>query len=122
MTKSGVECTIPVLPVKNLAKSIEFYTDVLGFTVEWGGAEGSVCSVSREGHSIMLRADEDPHTTWVWIGLQDETLLQLYRKRRVRVLQEPRNMSWAYEMKLADPDGNVLWFGTEPRRNEPTVN
>lgn len=115
-----MECTIPVLPVRDIAKSIDFYTNVLGFVVDWGGPEGALCSVSREGHSIMLRADDHPHPSWVWIGLQDETLIDQYRQREVRVVQEPRNMSWAYEMKLADLDGNVLWLGTEPRRDEPT--
>jgi hypothetical protein len=31
------------------------------------------------------------------------------------------NFSWAYEMKFADPDGNVLWLGTEPKTDVPFV-
>ncbi len=31
------------------------------------------------------------------------------------VLAPPANKHWAYEMTIADPDGNVLWLGDEPR-------
>jgi hypothetical protein len=33
----------------------------------------------------------------------------------VTVLQEPENHPWAYDMKIQDFDGNVLWLGTEPK-------
>jgi hypothetical protein len=28
-------------------------------------------------------------------------------------------MPWAYEMKFEDIDGNVLWLGSEPRKEIP---
>ena len=31
----------------------------------------------------------------------------------------PRNFSWAYEMKVGDPDGHVLRFGSEPLKGKP---
>lgn len=31
------------------------------------------------------------------------------------VLEPLANKHWAYEMTIADPDGNVLWLGDEPR-------
>jgi catechol 2,3-dioxygenase-like lactoylglutathione lyase family enzyme len=49
------ECVIPILRVENLATSLQFYTDVLGFQVDWGGHDGSdMASVSRDGKAIML--------------------------------------------------------------------
>lgn len=115
-----VECTIPVLPVADLATSVAYYTNTLGFTLDWGDIHAdSVCSVSRDGRPIMLMKQKAPVPTWVWIGLEDESLFDEYRAKGVRVLQEPRNCTWAYEMKIADMDGNVLWLGTEPRTDEP---
>ena len=38
-----VENTIPVLGVYSLNNSIRFYTDVLGFKLDWG----AFCSMSR---------------------------------------------------------------------------
>lgn len=115
-----VECTIPVLPVRDLAASLRFYTETLGFQVDWGDDAGSlIASVSRDGQPIML-SQLQPWVApaWVWIGLDDETLFDVYRSRGVTVLQEPRNYPWAYEMKFLDPDGNVLWLGTEPKPDQ----
>lgn len=115
-----VECTIPILPVKNLARSIRFYTRKLGFKLAWRGTV--VCSVSRDEASIMLRQKtrgEKPAPDWAWIGLASDKLFQVFRKRGVKVLQEPMNHEWAYDMMFADPDGNVLWLGTASKRDLP---
>lgn len=116
-----IECTIPILPVRDLACSIAFYTGPLGFKVDWGGEEGScICSVSRDGCAIMLwQRDTIAEPAWVWIGCEDDSLFETWRSNKVKVRQEPRNCPWAYEMKFEDLDGNVLWLGTEPRHAEP---
>ena len=112
-----VECTIPVLSVRDLAKSIGFYTGTLGFKLDWGGGQASIiCSVSRDGHAIMLQQwEQKTSPVWVWIGLESAKLFEEFRSKGVKIMQEPQNHPWAYEMKFEDPDGNVLWFGTEPR-------
>jgi predicted lactoylglutathione lyase len=115
-----VECTIPVLPVSSLARSIRFYTTKLGFRLDWRG--NVVCSVSRDGRSIMLRQKsgrEKSAPVWVWIGLRSDRLFKSVRAKRVKVIQEPQNHSWAYDMMFSDPDGNVLWLGTETKRDLP---
>ena len=119
--KPQIECTIPILPVARLNEAIRFYTGTLGFKLDWGGHEGSIlCSVSKDGCSIMLSENgTGTQPAWVWIGLEDDSLFHDYRQAGVKVRQEPRNFSWAYEMKFEDPDGNVLWLGTEPRTDMP---
>lgn len=116
-----VECTIPILPVLDLTRSMAFYIETLGFKLDWGGEEGSrICSVSRDGCAIMLsQRDTIAEPAWVWIGCEDKSLFESWRSNGVKVRQEPKNCSWAYEMMFEDPDGNILWLGTEPRREEP---
>jgi predicted lactoylglutathione lyase len=115
-----VECTIPILPVRDLERSKQYYINVLGFTLDWTGVV--VCSVSRDGASIMLSQLEPWKAAgWVWIGLEDDSLFDEWRARGVTVRQEPQNHSWAYEMKFEDLDGNVLWLGTETRADRPVV-
>lgn len=113
-----VENTVPVIPVTSLSRSIQFYTGVLGFSLDWGGAEGDfICSVSRDGHSIMLSQQAEVGApSCVWVGLESDHLFAKYAARGVVILQEPQNHPWAYDMKIQDPDGNVLWLGTEPKK------
>ena len=123
-TPHQVECIIPVLPVSSLRRSIQFYTQTLGFKHDWGhGEHDTVCGISRDGCSLMLSQaiNDDTSRIWVWIGLEDDSLFDDWRRQGVKIRQEPRNMPWAYEMKFEDLDGNVLWLGTGPREDIPLV-
>lgn len=113
-----IECTIPILPVRNLERSTQYYTETLGFKLDWNA--GTIASVSRDRCAIMLsESGDEAARAWVWIGLESDALFHAYREKGVRVRQEPRNWSWAYEMKFEDIDGNVLWLGTEPCDDRP---
>ena len=120
MPEKMVENICPVLGVSDLQTSIQFYTNILGFALAWGGESGSaVCSVARDGWSIMLVLDTENRNSCVWIGLEDDRLFATASQRGARVVQEPTNRPWAYEMKIIDPDNNVLWLGTGPREDIP---
>lgn len=115
-----VECTIPILHVRDLARSIRFYVETLGFQLDWGGSSMGIGSVSRDACAIMLRQSEGQSAPgWVWIGLEDDSLFAELTSRGVTVVQPPQNHPWAYEMKFADLDGNILWLGAEPRHDLP---
>ncbi len=78
-----IENTIPILPVKSMEKSVQYYVDTLGFRVDWKGSV--VGSVSRDGWSIMVSETtgaSDPG--WVGIGLEDATLFDEYKKKALR--------------------------------------
>jgi catechol 2,3-dioxygenase-like lactoylglutathione lyase family enzyme len=113
MARRMIENTIPVLPVADLDRSVAFYRELLGFALEWNA--GDVCSVSRDGCSIMLQVRSRTGNGAVWIGLEDDSLIRAVEKSRVEVLQPPTNNPWAYEMKIMDPDGNIVWLGSEPK-------
>jgi predicted enzyme related to lactoylglutathione lyase len=117
-----IECIIPILRVKSLRSSIRFYEEVLGFRLDWGGRSGSiVASVSRDGRAIMLcEGSQGQPGTWIWIGVEDiEPLLKAFAAKGATVLQQPTNYSWAYEMRIEDPDGHVLRFGSDAKKNLP---
>jgi catechol 2,3-dioxygenase-like lactoylglutathione lyase family enzyme len=112
-----VECIVPILRVENLAASVRYYRDILGFTLDWGDAEGAdMVSVSRNGQAIMLcQGAQGQPGTWIWIGVEDIAPLYADLQRKgVRFLQPPTQRPWAYEMQVVDPDGHVLRFGSEP--------
>ena len=77
----------PILRVASLARSLAYYVDVLGFTnAEWGG-DDFTC-VSRDDADIYLSEGDQG---------------------------QPENYPWAREMRVGDPDGHVLRFGSDPQ-------
>lgn len=113
----------PVLRVDDLNKSIEYYTAVLGFKLDWRDDDGnSFASVSRDNCHLFLSAgDQGNLGSWMWIGVSDVDLLHdELRSKGARIRTPPANFPWgSREMHVEDPDGNVLRFGSENRPGEP---
>ena len=114
-----VEGMVPILNVGNVMDSVRYYVDVLGFKLDWDAP--AYASVSLDGHAIMLCQGGQGHSgTWIWIGVENvEALFNYYVGRGAKIQQELTNYSWAYEMRIEDPDGHVLRFGSEPRTDLP---
>jgi predicted enzyme related to lactoylglutathione lyase len=109
------ECCDPILRVENMAASLRFYVDVLGFqNAEWGGDDFT--HVSRDKAGIYLsEGDQGRGGAWVWIGVDDVKILhEQLVTRGAKILQPPTNYPWALEMQVEDPDGNVLRIGSDP--------
>jgi hypothetical protein len=93
---------------------------VLGFrNADWG--DDHFTCVSRDRAAIYLcRGGQGQPGTWVWVGVEDVgALYEEYQASGARIRHAPRNHPWAYEMKVEDPDGHVLRFGSEPRADVP---
>ena len=115
-TRTRFECANPILNVSDMTRSLRYYMDVLGFTnAEWG-SDDFTC-VSRDEASIYLSSgDQGQPGTWVWVGVEDvEALFEEYRVAGATILHPPQNFPWAREMKVGDPDGHVLRFGSDPK-------
>ncbi len=112
MLRKQIENTIPVLAVSDLERSVEFFRRILDFELEWNAS--SICSVGRDGHSIMLKVQEQPIPSTVWIGLETDELFERVQQSEAKIVQAPTHNPWAYEMKFFDPDGNTIWLGTDP--------
>lgn len=111
---------VPILRVQNLAASIAYYVNVLGFELDWED-EGVFASVSRGSCGIFLCEGGQGHTgSWVWVGVSDvDVLHEELRGRGARIRQPPTNFWWACEMQVADPDGNVLRMGSHSKPDQP---
>src|ERR1700758_5214926 len=110
------ECSQPILRVNDMKTALHFYVDLLSFeNVSWGTDEFT--SVSRDQAAIYLcRGGQGRGGAWVWIGVEDVAKLHEELKARgVAIKLPPTNYSWALEMQVEDPDGNVLRLGSEPR-------
>jgi predicted enzyme related to lactoylglutathione lyase len=106
----------PILRVEDMAASIHFYVDLLGFkSASWGTDDFT--SVNRERAGIYLcRGGQGRGQAWIWIGVEDvEKLQEEYKARGVAIRMPPTNYPWALEMHVEDPDGNVIRFGSDPK-------
>jgi len=108
----------PIFCVSSVAASIEHYVNVLGFKVDWGGAEDQFASISRGDCRIFLCEQDQGHPgTWTWIGVGDaDSLAAELGTKGAKIRHPPTNYPWAYEIQVEDPDGNVLRFGSEPKQ------
>ena len=116
--------SIPILRVRDLTASVRYYTEVLGFKVDWGFPDEEYsffASVSRgRCHLFLSEGDQGHFGTWVWIDGQDvEPLHEEFKAAGAKIRNPPTNYEWALEMQVEDPDGNVLRFGSDPKKDEP---
>jgi catechol 2,3-dioxygenase-like lactoylglutathione lyase family enzyme len=110
----------PILRVSDMSRSVRYYVDVLGFkNADWGGKDFT--HVSRDNAGIYLcEGEQGQPGTWVWIGVENVTeLYEEYVESGATICHAPENYSWAYEMKVKDPDGHILRFGSEPKQDMP---
>ena len=110
-----------ILSVQDMSRSRAFYVDQLGFEeVSWGSDHFT--GINKDGFGMYLcQGAQGNPGMWVWLGF-DGDIFDLYEElkaRGVKIYQEPRNFSWAYELQVEDPDGHVLRFGTEPDTDKP---
>lgn len=115
-----VEGVVPILRVSNFERSIEYYVNVLGFSLEW--QDGRFGSVRRGGASVMLsEGSQGCPNTWLWFGVSDaDRLHEELRARGAIIRLPPTNYPWgSRELHVFDPDRHVLRFGSESRKGEP---
>ena len=111
-----VHSAVPILRVASLAASLDYYTGVLGFAIDWREDTG-IASVTRDRCTLMLCQGDQGHAgAWVWVGVADAAVLHEELKARgAFVRHPPTDYPWALELQVADPDGNVLRLASEPR-------
>ena len=111
----------PVLHVTDVAASLRFYVDRLGFTSPWRYDEDGrvyVAQVERQGCALIL-ADTWPEKIGkglMFISLNAEREAQIAALDALRAEFEAkgapvREGSWGYRLlAVDDPDGNQLFF------------
>lgn len=118
--KINVHTASPIFRVSNLANSIAYYESKLGFKVDWIHEE-IFASITRGQANLMLcQGDQGKGEAWVYIGVGDtEMLFKEFEKKGARIRQQPTNFAWALEMRVEDPDGNVIRFGSDTKEDVP---
>ena len=120
----------PEIPVGDLVASITYYSDRLGFTLDWSDANLGLAGISR-GDSRLFLADagyrsglgnRGPTLLWINLASRDavDALHAQWLGTGARITSPPTAQPWQlYEFFAEDIDGNILRifydFGWEER-------
>ena len=109
----------PVLRVRDVAASRDYYVQCLGFQVNFEAPD--FVSVSRGKCCLFLcEGDQGNPGSWVWIDGKDvDAVYEELKRSGAKIRHPPTNYSWALEMQVEDLDGNILRLGSDPRDGEP---
>ena len=117
--KSEFPGAVPEIPVSDINRAMAYYTDNLGFKVDWGGEELGLAGISR-GHCRMFLANTDYRARYgnvgpvlIWLNLNSkeevDDLYRLWNSSKVSMVSDPESKPWGlYEFTAADPDGNLF--------------
>jgi catechol 2,3-dioxygenase-like lactoylglutathione lyase family enzyme len=129
----------PNLLVDDLGVSLEFYRSALGFRLGWHWSdrrarflnaedqagdhaepgEPGTALVGRDRAQIILTQSAGAHTTRLHFDVhtaeQVDALFREWTDRGTTIDEPPSTRPWGtYEMRLRDPDGNVLRISAPP--------
>ena len=123
-TASTINSMSPQLLVTDIERSLRFYTDDLGFDLDFRYGDFYV-GIKRDGHSIHLkRADHSPqerayrrdndHLDITFSVQGVNAIYEGLRSRSVDITQPLRDMPYGREFYVSDPDGYILAFLETP--------
>ena len=106
---------IPILFSSDIAQSVRYYTEVLGFKGSWIWDEpASFGGVDMgEVRIFFCRDGQGQRGTWLAINLDDvDAYYQTISCKGAKILNPPESFEWGMrEMLVEDPDGHRIRFG-----------
>lgn len=113
---SELSNAIPILHVRSFRGAAAYYREVLGFQVLWDWGSPPDFGAVRRGDATLFLCQgcTSPPGAWTMIFARDVDKLHAELRERNAVIRlPPTNMPWGTrEMHVADPDGNVIRFGS----------
>jgi GNAT superfamily N-acetyltransferase len=111
----------PILVVADLAETIRYYTEVLGFTASWMGGDPPDFGAASWGNvRIMFRLAPEvgaqTESGQIWIDVDDvDALYALHLERGALIFSPIEDKPWMIrEYTVLDPNGYLLRFAGQP--------
>ena len=117
--KSEFPAAVPEIPVTDMNAALHYYEGKLGFSIDWGGAEGGIAGISK-GHCRMFLTDRDfrehrgnnpPVLVWLNLDSKEEVdeLYEIWKSGEARIISPPDSKPWKlHEFTASDLDGNLF--------------
>lgn len=121
-----LQALTPMLRTWDLAGSVEFYTEILGFECEGYSEEFTWASLKRDGVSIMFSGpnehldDKEPvFTGSLYINTDDVEAVWNQLKEKARVCYPIETFPYGMrEFAIYDNNGYLIQFGQEAESDE----
>ena len=111
------ECVVPILKVKSLAESMDYYVTKPGFRKKWDWGDPPTFGCIKRGNVEIFLCEGAQGRPGMWMSIFTEdvdALYEEYKKNRAIIRLEPTNMPWGTrEMNVEDPDGHRLRMGSD---------
>jgi catechol 2,3-dioxygenase-like lactoylglutathione lyase family enzyme len=119
-TPGSLRYVAPVFQIADLARSLAYYRDRLGFELEWS-YEGFYASVVRDGCRVHLKCAAPPernqaafeaaeHLDACFAVRDAEALASAFAATGAVFSMPVRTMPYGKEFYVRDPDGYILGF------------
>ena len=117
--KHEFPAAVPEIPVTDMNAALDYYQVQLGFSVDWGGAEGGIAGISK-GHCRMFLTDAEfrqhhgnaaPVMIWLNLDSKEEVaeVYEVWNGSGARIISPPESKPWKlYEFTASDLDGNLF--------------
>ena len=111
----------PILCVKDIPRSIDYYVNQLGFEKNWdwiepGSDEPGFASVGRDEVGLFLCRQGQGHPgTWLYITVDNcDELHEQFKQSGAMIKTPPTNYPWGMrEMHVTDLEEHVIRFGQD---------
>ena len=110
-----IESVIPILYSDDVARSIKFYTEVMGFKESWSWDEAPTFGgvVDDDTAIFFCRGDQGHKGTWLALNVDNvDDHYEKIKDKDVEIVSPPDTKPWNMrEMLVKDPDGHFLRLG-----------
>lgn len=117
--KRELPSPVPEIPVTDMNAALNYYQRKLGFSLDWGGADGGIAGISNGQCRMFLtdtnfRADHSnvpPVMIWLNLDSKEEVdeLYKIWNDAGARILSPPESKPWKlHEFTASDLDGNLF--------------
>lgn len=112
------ECATPILNVKNLQASMDYYVQKLGFEKKWDWGDPPDFGCVRRGkvEIFLCEGGQGQPGMWMSVFMDDvDALYEEYKKSGAMILDPPTDFPWqTREMLVEDLDGHRFRMSGEP--------
>jgi len=110
---------VPEIPVTDMNESLNYYVSKLGFSIDWGEANGGIAGISK-GHCRMFLTDKNfrqhhgnasPVMIWLNLSSREEVdeLYAIWSAGGAKMISPPESQPWKlHEFTASDLDGNLF--------------